>query len=175
MRRAKDNIGVDENERGDGLQEHLINVRRVAKVVKGGRLFGFSALTVVGDGKGRVGMGRGKAREVPQAVSKAMDRARKNMFKVSLRGGTLHHAVHERHGGSTIIMRPASDGTGVIAGGTLRAVCEAAGIRNVLTKCLGSTNPINVVCAAMKALRVQRSPERVAEMRGKRVEDIAQE
>ena len=126
---------------GEGFIEQLINVRRVAKVVKGGRIFGFSALTVVGDGKGRVGIGRGKAREVPVAVQKAMDEARRNMRKISLKKGTLHYATIGRHGAARVVMRPASEGTGIIAGGTMRAIFEAAGVRNVLAKVIGTTNP----------------------------------
>lgn len=125
---------------GEGFTEQLINVRRVSKVVKGGRIFGFSALTVVGDGNGRVGMGRGKAREVPVAVQKAMEDARRNMSKVSLKGDTLHYAVVGRHGAARVVMRPASEGTGIIAGGTMRAIFEAAGIKNVLAKVIGTTN-----------------------------------
>ncbi len=158
--------------RGDGLQEHLINVRRVAKVVKGGRIFGFSALTVVGDGKGRIGMGRGKAREVPLAVQKAMEAARKDLAPVELNNRTLHYSVIARHGGAKVVLRPASEGTGIIAGGTMRAVFEAVGIHDVLAKCIGSTNPVNVVRATMKALRSVSSPEQVASKRGKTLADI---
>ena len=134
---------------GEGFIEQLINVRRVAKVVKGGRIFGFSALTVVGDGKGRVGIGRGKAREVPVAVQKAMDEARRNMRKISLKKGTLHYATIGRHGAARVVMRPASEGTGIIAGGTMRAIFEAAGVRNVLAKVIGTTNPVNVARATV--------------------------
>ena len=137
------------NSDGDGFIEQLINVRRVAKVVKGGRIFGFSALTVVGDGKGRVGIGRGKAREVPVAVQKAMDEARRNMRKINLRKGTLHYATVGRHGAARVVMRPASDGTGIIAGGTMRAIFEAAGVKNVLAKIIGTTNPVNVARATI--------------------------
>ncbi len=158
--------------RADNYLEKLINVRRVAKVVKGGRLFGFSALTVVGDGAGRVGIGRGKAREVPAAVQKAMDSARRNMVNVPLKGKTVHHAITARHGASKVIMRPASIGTGIIAGGAMRAVFEVAGVQDVLAKCLGSRNPVNVVRATMKALRTTHSPESVARKRGKKVEEI---
>jgi len=158
--------------RGDDLREQLINVRRVAKVVKGGRIFGFSALTVVGDGKGRVGMGRGKAREVPLAVQKAMEAARKDMRNVQLRGRTLHYPVTARHGGAQVVLRPASEGTGIIAGGTMRAVFEAAGVHDVLAKCIGSTNPVNVVRATLKALRSVQSPGQIAAKRGMRIEQI---
>ncbi|MDH3279781.1 MAG: 30S ribosomal protein S5 [Gammaproteobacteria bacterium] len=158
--------------RGEDLQEQLISVRRVAKVVKGGRIFGFSALTVVGDGQGRVGMGRGKAREVPLAVQKAMEAARKDMLKVHVKDGTLQYPIVSQHGGAKVVMRPASEGTGIIAGGTMRAVFEVAGIQDVLAKCLGSTNPVNVVRATLKGLRMANSPEQIAAKRGKKVEDI---
>ena len=158
--------------RGDNFQEKLISVRRVAKVVKGGRIFGFSALTVVGDGAGRVGIGRGKAREVPAAVSKAMENARRNMKKVALKGPTLHHAVKVAHGASKVVMKPASVGTGIIAGGAMRAVFEVAGVQDVLAKCIGSRNPVNVVRATIKGLQAVHSPESVARKRGKTVEEI---
>ena len=157
---------------GEGLREQLINVRRVAKVVKGGRIFGFSALTVVGDGNGRVGMGRGKAREVPVAVQKALENARRNMFKVELKDGTLHYPVIGRHGSARVVMRPASEGTGVIAGGTMRAVLDVAGVRNVLTKVLGTTNPVNVTRATIQGLQAMKGPEQIAAKRGKTVEEI---
>ena len=158
--------------RSDNFQEKLINVRRVAKVVKGGRIFGFSALTVVGDGAGRIGIGRGKAREVPAAVSKAMENARRNMMKVQLKGPTLHHAVLAAHGASKVVIKPASVGTGIIAGGAMRAVFEVVGVQDVLAKCLGSRNPVNMVRATIKGLQAMRSPEAVARKRGKRVEEI---
>lgn len=154
------------------LREQLINVRRVAKVVKGGRIFGFSALTVVGDGKGRVGMGRGKAREVPVAVQKAMEDARRNMFKVEMKEGTLHYPAVGRHGAARVVIRPASEGTGIIAGGTMRAVFDVAGIRNVLAKVIGTSNPVNVTRATIDGLRSMRSPAQVAAKRGKSVEEI---
>ncbi|MDA8703140.1 30S ribosomal protein S5 [Pseudomonadales bacterium] len=156
----------------EGLVEKLVQVNRVAKVVKGGRIFGFTALTVVGDGNGRVGFGRGKAREVPTAIQKAMESARRNMVDVDLNGGTLWYATTARHSASKVFMQPASEGTGVIAGGTMRAVLEAAGVHNVLAKCYGSTNPVNVVRATFKALMGVKSPERVAEKRGKTVDNI---
>ena len=131
--------------RTDDFQEKLITVNRVAKVVKGGRQFGFAALTVVGDGDGKVGFGRGKAKEVPVGIQKAMERARKDMIKVPLRNGSIHYPVVGRHGAAKVIMKPASDGTGIIAGGAMRAVLEVLGIRNILAKSLGSNNPINVV------------------------------
>lgn len=156
----------------EGLVEKLVQVNRVAKVVKGGRIFGFTALTVVGDGNGKVGFGRGKAREVPVAIQKAMEAARRNMERVELNGTTIWYPVTERHGASKIFMQPASEGTGVIAGGAMRAVLEAAGVQNVLAKCYGSTNPVNVVRATFKALNSMRSPESVAEKRGKSLEEI---
>jgi small subunit ribosomal protein S5 len=163
---------VESEGRTDSYNEKLVNVRRVAKVVKGGRIFAFSALTVVGDGAGRVGIGRGKAREVPAAVAKAMENARRNMVKVDLKGATLHHAVTAEHGAARVIMRPASVGTGVIAGGAMRAVFEVAGVHDVLAKCIGSRNPVNVVRATIKGLRAVRSPDAVARKRGKTVEEI---
>ena len=156
----------------EGLVEKLVQVNRVAKVVKGGRIFGFTALTVVGDGNGRVGFGRGKAREVPTAIQKSMEAARRNMVDVDLNGGTLWYATTARHSASKVYMQPASEGTGVIAGGTMRAVLEAAGVHNVLAKCYGSTNPVNVVRPTFKALMGVKSPERVAEKRGKTVDNI---
>ncbi len=157
---------------GDGLQEKLVTVRRVAKVVKGGRIFGFSALTVVGDGKGRVGYGTGKAREVPAAIQKAMEAARKNMVRVNLNEGTLQHSLTGIHGAAKVYMQPASDGTGIIAGGAMRAVFEVVGVHNVLAKCIGSSNPINVVQATIKGLDNMSDPESVAAKRGKTVEEI---
>ena len=136
----------------EGLQEKLVEVNRVAKTVKGGRIFGFTALTVVGDGNGKVGFGRGKAREVPQAIQKAMEAARRNMIQVDLKGTTIQYPTKANHGASKVYMQPASDGTGVIAGGAMRAVLEIAGVQNVLAKCYGSTNPVNVVRATFKAL-----------------------
>jgi small subunit ribosomal protein S5 len=156
----------------DEFLEKLVAVNRTAKVVKGGRQFGFTALTVVGDGAGRVGFGFGKAREVPVAISKAMAQARKNMVNVALRNDTLHFAMHGEHGATKVYMQPASDGTGVIAGGGMRAVLECAGVRNVLAKSYGSRNPINVVRATVKALSNAKSPEDVAAKRGKTVEEI---
>ena len=156
----------------EGLVEKLVQVNRVAKVVKGGRIFGFTALTVVGDGNGRVGFGRGKAREVPLAIQKAMESARRNMVDVELNGDTIWYATTGRHSASKVYMQPASEGTGVIAGGAMRAVLEAAGVHNVLAKCYGSTNPVNVVRATFKALQDMNSPEQVAARRGKTVEEI---
>lgn len=164
--------GFDVAPNTDGLNEKLIAVNRVSKTVKGGRQFAFSALTVVGDGQGRVGFGMGKAREVPAAIAKAMERARKNMRQVSIVNGTLQHAVNARHGASKIYMQPASEGTGIIAGGAMRAVLEVAGVHNVLAKCVGSSNPINVVQATMRGLTEMASPELVAAKRGKTVSEI---
>ena len=162
----------DQNKNEEGLQEKLIQVNRVAKVVKGGRIFGFTALTAVGDGNGRVGFGRGKAREVPQAIQKAMEAARRNMITVKLDGGTLQYPVKARHGASNVYMQPASEGTGVIAGGAMRSILELAGVHNVLAKCYGSTNPVNVVRATFTGLQNMRAPEEVAAKRGKSVEEI---
>ena len=156
----------------DGLIEKLVGIRRVAKVVKGGRVFGFSALTIVGDGNGRVGYGRGKAREVPIAIQKAMEAARRNMISVELNGDTIQYPTKGVHSSSNVYMQPASAGTGVIAGGAMRAVLEIAGVQNVLAKCYGSTNPVNVVRATFEALGAMSSPESVAAKRGKTVEEI---
>lgn len=154
------------------LQEKLVQVNRVAKVVKGGRIFAFTALTVVGDGKGRVGFGRGKSREVPAAIQKAMEAARRNMIQVDLNGTTLQYPIKSAHGASKVFMQPASEGTGIIAGGAMRAVLEVAGVQNVLAKCYGSTNPVNVVHATFEGLKTMQSPESVAAKRGKSVEEI---
>jgi len=157
---------------GDELLEKLISVNRVAKVVKGGRVFGFGALAVVGDGKGRVGFGTGKAREVPVAIQKAMEAARKGMIDVRLKGSTLQYPLTGRHGAAHVYMQPASDGTGIIAGGAMRAVFEVVGVQNVLAKCIGTNNPINVVQATIKGLAGMADAESVAAKRGKTVEDI---
>lgn len=162
----------DSREPSDGLQEKLVTVNRVAKVVKGGRQFGFTALTVVGDGDGKVGIGYGKAREVPLAIQKAMERARRDMVTVSLHEGTLHYPVTARHGAAKVFMQPASEGTGIIAGGAMRAIFEVVGVKNVLAKCIGSRNPINVVRATLNGLAAMSSPEDVAARRGKTVEEI---
>jgi small subunit ribosomal protein S5 len=156
----------------DGMIEKLVAVNRVAKVVKGGRQFGFTALTVVGDGNGRIGMGYGKAREVPLAIQKAMDKARKSMITIAIKGGTLQHPVTSWHGAAKVFMKPASEGTGVIAGGPMRAVFEAVGVKNVLAKSIGSSNSINVVRATFKGLMNMVSPEFIAAKRGKKVEEI---
>jgi small subunit ribosomal protein S5 len=154
------------------LAEKLIAVNRVSKVVKGGRIFSFTALTVVGDGEGKVGFGYGKAREVPAAIQKAMEKARRNMINVDLNGHTLQHPVRGRHAGSKVYMQPASEGTGIIAGGAMRAVLEVAGVHNVLSKAYGSTNPINVVRATVKALESMKSPQAIAAKRGLSVDNI---
>ena len=165
--------GFDNSQSSDGLMEKLVGVNRVAKTVKGGRIFSFSALTVVGDGEGNVGFGTGKAREVPAAIQKAMEEARRNMRKVNITaGGSLQYAVNARHGAAKVYMQPASEGTGVIAGGAMRAVLEAAGIHNVLAKCIGSNNPINVVRATLNGLSSLSSPEEVAAKRGKSLKEI---
>ncbi|EGN76148.1 ribosomal protein S5, bacterial/organelle type [Idiomarina sp. A28L] len=155
------------------MMEKLITVNRVSKVVKGGRIFSFTALTVVGDGQGKIGFGYGKAREVPAAIQKAMEKARRNMVTVELTHGTLQHPVKGRHSGSNVFMKPASEGTGIIAGGAMRAVLEVAGVHNVLSKAYGSTNPINVVRATIKALESMNSPEQIAAKRGLSVAEIA--
>ena len=158
--------------KGDGYQEKLVSVSRNAKVVKGGRIFGFSALTVVGDGNGRIGVGHGKAREVPVAIQKAMESARRNLVYVELNGKTVFHPIKADHGATKVIILPASEGTGIIAGGAMRAVFEVLGIQNVLAKCIGSTNPINVVRATLNGLQSMTSPEAVAQKRGKNIKDI---
>jgi small subunit ribosomal protein S5 len=163
---------VEKNQSQDDFMEKLVAVNRTAKVVKGGKQFGFTALTVVGDGAGKVGFGFGKAREVPTAISKAMSAARKNMVNVALRNTTLHYAVRGTHGATRVLMQPASDGTGVIAGGGMRAVLECAGVRNVLAKSYGSRNPINVVRATVNALAGIRSPDDIAAKRGKTLAEI---
>ncbi|MDF2445147.1 MAG: rpsE [Moraxellaceae bacterium] len=163
---------MEQQQQGEGLVEKLVQVNRVAKVVKGGRIFSFTALTVVGDGKGRVGFGRGKAREVPAAIQKALEAARRNMIQVDLNGSTLQHPVTGQHGASRVYMQPASEGTGVIAGGAMRAVLEVAGVHNVLAKCYGSTNANNVVHATFKGLAAMTSPDQVAAKRGKTVDEI---
>jgi len=154
------------------LAEKLVAVNRVSKVVKGGRIFSVTALTVVGDGACKVGFGYGKAREVPAAIQKAMEKARRNMVNVELNGNTLQHPVKGRHAGSKVYMQPAAEGTGIIAGGAMRAVLEVVGVHNVLSKAYGSTNPINVVRATVKALDNMKSPESVAAKRGLSVDNI---
>ncbi len=164
--------GMPQNDRDDGLKEKMIAVYRVTKVVKGGRILGFAALTVVGDGDGRIGMGKGKAREVPVAVQKAMESARRGMQKIPLKKGTVHHLVEGKHGASRVLLSPAADGTGVIAGGPMRAVFDVMGVRNIVAKSHGSTNPYNLVRATLNALSQLRTPAEIASKRGKSVEDI---
>src|SRR6218665_241231 len=156
----------------DGLKEKMIAINRVTKVVKGGRTLSFAALTVVGDGDGRIGMGKGKAKEVPVAVQKAMESARRNMMKVDLRNGTIHHSVNGQHGAARVMMIPAKVGTGVIAGGPMRAVFEVMGVTDIVTKSHGSTNPYNMVRATLDALKRSTTAAEVAAKRGKSVEDI---
>ena len=165
MNRVKINSDVE-------LKDRLVAINRVTKVTKGGRTFTFAAIVVVGDGNGRVGFGYGKAREVPAAIQKAMEKARRNMISVALNEGTLQHPVKGSHTGSRVFMQPASEGTGIIAGGAMRAVLEVAGVHNVLSKAYGSTNPINVVRATIDALANMKSPEMVAAKRGKTVDEI---
>ena len=169
---AKIQARVGGEERDDGLKEKMIAVNRVTKVVKGGRILGFAALTVVGDGDGRIGMGKGKAREVPVAVQKAMDEARRKMFKVSLRSGTVHHTVTGQHGASRVFLAPAPDGTGIIAGGPMRAVFEVMGVSDIVAKSHGSTNPYNLVRATLNALANTSTPSEIAAKRGKTIEEI---
>jgi len=163
---------MDVQAEGDGLREKLIAVNRVAKVVKGGRQFGFTALTVVGDGNGKVGFGRGKAREVPAAIQKAMENARASMREVKLNGTTLQYPITATHGAAKVFMKPASKGTGIIAGGAMRAVFEVVGIQDVLAKCIGTRNPINMVRATVRGLTEMTSPEAIAAKRGMSVEDL---
>ncbi len=166
------NMQYDDSQSSGDFKEKLVTVNRVSKTVKGGKQFAFTALTVVGDGAGRVGFGYGKAREVPQAISKAMDQARKNMITVPLKGLTLQHEIWGTHGATKVFMRPASDGTGVIAGGAMRAVFEVAGVQNVLAKSFGSRNPINMVRATLDALKRMNMPSEIAAKRGKSVEEL---
>lgn len=163
---------IEAQANSDGFIEKLVTINRVAKVVKGGRQFGFTALTVVGDGAGKVGFGYGKAREVPQAIQKAMEKARNNMVDIVLNEGTLQYSLTGRHGAAQVYMQPASEGTGIIAGGAMRAVFEAVGVRDVLAKIMGTNNPINVVRATMEGLSGMHSPEIIAAKRGKSIEEI---
>ena len=169
---AKFQPRVQDEGRDDGLKEKMIAVNRVTKVVKGGRTLSFAALTVVGDGDGRIGMGKGKAKEVPVAVQKAMESARRNMFKVNLKNGSVHHKVFGEHGASNVMLAPAPAGTGVIAGGPMRAVFEVMGVTDIVTKSHGSTNPYNMVRATLDALKRSTTASEVAAKRGKSVEEI---
>ena len=164
--------GAAAEEQDDGIREKMIAVNRVTKVVKGGRILGFAALTVVGDGDGRIGMGKGKSREVPVSVQKAMDQARRSMEKIPLRDGTIYHAVEGHHGASRVMLLPAPEGTGVIAGGPMRAIFDVMGIRNIVAKSHGSSNPYNMVRATIDALNNLRTPSEIAAKRGKTVEEI---
>ena len=169
---AKNPKNAVAEEQDDGIREIMIAVNRVTKVVKGGRILGFAALTVVGDGDGRIGMGKGKSREVPVSVQKAMDQARRAMEKVPLRNGTIFHAVEGHHGASRVMLHPAPEGTGVIAGGPMRAIFDVMGIRNIVAKSHGSSNPYNMVRATLDALSKLRSPSEIAAKRGKTVEEL---
>lgn len=162
----------DQAVRGDGLQEKLVSVSRNAKVVKGGRVFSFAAMTVVGNGNGKIGDGRGKAKEVPVAIQKALEGARKNMKQVALKGTTIYCATEGKYGATRVFMRPASEGTGIIAGGAMRAVFEVLGVKDILAKIVGSANPVNVVRATINALQQITTPEHIAAKRGKTVEEI---
>ena len=156
----------------DGMREKMIAVNRVTKVVKGGRILGFAALTVVGDGDGRVGMGKGKSKEVPAAVQKAMEESRRNMTKVSLKNGSIHHTVFGQWGAARVMMSPAPAGTGIIAGGPMRAVFEVMGVTDIVAKSLGSTNPYNLVRATLNALKSTSTPAEIAAKRGLTVEEL---
>lgn len=169
---AKNPKNAVAEEQDDGIREKMIAVNRVTKVVKGGRILGFASLTVVGDGDGRIGMGKGKSREVPVSVQKAMDQARRAMEKVPLRNGTIFHAVEGHHGASRVMLHPAPEGTGVIAGGPMRAIFDVMGIRNIVAKSHGSSNPYNMVRATLDALSKLRSPSEIAAKRGKTVEEL---
>ena len=163
---------IDKYQGSEELLEKLVKVNRVSKVVKGGRQFGFTALTVIGDGNGRVGFGYGKAKEVPLAIQKAMEKARRDMTKIPIINGTLHYPLIGKHGAARVYIQPASEGTGIIAGGAMRSVFEAVGVHNVLAKTYGSTNPVNVVRATIAGLAKIKSPEEIAEKRGLSVEEI---
>lgn len=169
---AKNPKNAVAEEQDDGIREKMIAVNRVTKVVKGGRILGFAALTVVGDGDGRIGMGKGKSREVPVSVQKAMDQARRSMEKIPLRNGTIFHSVEGHHGASRVILHPAPEGTGVIAGGPMRAIFDVMGIRNIVAKSHGSSNPYNMVRGTLDALSRLRAPSEIAAKRGKTVEEL---
>lgn len=165
-------MSFDESIKTDGYQEKLVSVNRTAKVVKGGRVFGFAVLVVVGNGSGKIGFGRGKAREVPVAIQKAMDQARKNMTYIPLSGTTVQHEITANYGASKVFMKPASEGTGIIAGGAMRAVFEVLGVKNILAKSIGSTNPGNIVRATIKGLTNITTPEYIAAKRGKSIKEV---
>ncbi len=165
-------MSFDESTKTDGYQEKLVSVTRTAKVVKGGRVFGFAVMVVVGDGNGKIGYGRGKAREVPIAIQKAMDQARKNTIYIPLAGTTIHHETTANYGASKVFMKPASEGTGIIAGGAMRAVFEVLGVKNILAKSIGSTNPGNIVRATIGALKNMGTPDYIAAKRGKTVKEV---
>lgn len=165
-------MAFDDSKMSGELQEKLVSVNRVAKVVKGGRVFGFAVLVVIGDGKGKVGFGRGKAREVPVAIQKAMEQARKNMTYIPLAGKTIYHEITWNYGASKVFMKPASEGTGIIAGGAMRAVLEVLGVQNISAKSIGSTNPSNIVRATIGALTNIGTPDYVAAKRGKTVQEV---
>ncbi len=172
MAKQQTKRGQPSDERDDGLREKMVAINRVTKVVKGGRILGFAALTVVGDGDGAIGMGKGKSREVPVAVQKAMDEARRKLKKVPLKNGTLQHTVIGKHGASSVLMQPAPGGTGIIAGGPMRAVFEVMGVTDIICKCIGSANPYNVVRATINGLMAINTPAEIAAKRGKTVEEI---
>jgi small subunit ribosomal protein S5 len=172
MAKQQTKRGQASEERDDGLREKMVAINRVTKVVKGGRILGFAALTVVGDGDGAIGMGKGKSREVPVAVQKAMDEARRKMRKVALKDGTVQHTVIGKHGASSVLMQPAPAGTGIIAGGPMRAVFEVMGVTDIICKCIGSSNPYNVVRATINGLMAINTPAEIAAKRGKTVEEI---
>lgn len=162
----------DQSTKSDGLQEKLVFVARNAKVVKGGKIFSFAATTVVGDGNGRIGVGRGKSREVPVAIQKSLENARKNMRFIPLKNGSIYYEINARHGATRVFMKPASEGTGIIAGGAMRAIFEVLGVKNVLAKIDGSTNAVNVLRATLKGLENAASPDYIASKRGKKLEEI---
>jgi len=162
----------DQDSKGDGYIDRFVCINRTSSTVKGGKVFSFTAVSVAGDGKGRIGMGSGKSKEVPAAIKKASENARKNLRHVVLKGDTLHHPVTAKYGATTVFMKPASEGTGIIAGGAMRAVFEVLGIKNVLAKIGGSSNPVNVVRATLKALSIITTPDYVASKRGKSVEEL---
>lgn len=169
---AKMQAKMQSDKPDDGMREKMISINRVTKVVKGGRIMGFAALTVVGDGDGRIGMGKGKSKEVPVAVQKAMEEARRNMIKVSLKDGTIQHTITGKHGASKVLMTPAKEGTGVIAGGAMRAIFEVMGVTNIVAKSNGSSNPYNMVRATLNGLAKMSTPSEIAAKRGKSVEEI---